>query len=232
MPLMKPRLATADVLQGLARKFHTNLEGAILALSTEFEDTDIKLRHLASKGHQLGALPSLTQTQRALAELCHVLFCDAACSMYLAACALDAPARMVLRRTLELGTAVIYLWDTPVAYTAWKELGKDLSFKAMSEHLASEEYRRFIETTQDGRVAGRADLDIGQSLYRELSETAHGKPASLEVSLADHFVFNAEYCSKHLRAIRNVCAHLVALFEYRFGTPPMHEADLASATPK
>jgi hypothetical protein len=73
------------------------------------------------------------------------LFADTVSSFYLASCAIDKPALVILRRVLELGLAAVYLWDMPHMANAWRKYDQDLSFSEMLKHVNSEGYRSFVE---------------------------------------------------------------------------------------
>lgn len=100
--------------------------------------------------------------------------------MYLCSIGLIVQARMSVRRAFELGLATVYMWDLPHEYWGWRRGDEDLRFSAMVAHLNSGgfleslKHLRGVESVQP--ICDQAEF---QSIYRELSNTVHGKISGL-----------------------------------------------------
>lgn len=118
------------------------------------------------------------------------LFADTVSALYLASCAIDKPALVILRRVLELGLASVYLWDMPHMANAWRKYDQDLSFSEMLKHINSEGYRSYVSEETETQI--ETDLfptNTCQQIYCYLSNIVHGKICSFESSLPDKFSF-------------------------------------------
>jgi hypothetical protein len=164
----------------------------------------------------------LTETQREVTCVFNEIFGDLICSLYFAACALDRPAQMILRRVLELGVATVYLWDLPHVFWGWKQNDVDLNFKEMMEHLASPGYKSFLSIA-NGRAAGRDVLDgpEARKLYRDLSNAIHGKLSTFETLISDRFTHTQADWGGHLILVGRVERLLLTMWNIRF-----HEVEL------
>jgi hypothetical protein len=124
---------------------------------------------------------------------------------------------MVLRRALELGLAIAYLWDLPHLFWGWKECDHDLSFSEMLEHLGSPNYRAFLNNAvglpKDQFVI---DAATARRIYRTTSDTVHGKVTTHKVLSADGFTHNPDQWTAHLLLIDQVATLLLGLWFKRF----------------
>jgi hypothetical protein len=213
----KSALHPTDILRKLHAKFSTNFDQAITGCVPELERVDIKMRAVAECGSELAKMPGLTASQIQLSVASEEVFADLVTSVYLASIGLDRSAQMVLRRSLELGLAIVYLWDLPHLFWGWKQCDYDLSFSEMLEHLGSLNYRTFLEKT-GGTPAAEALVDAAAArrIYRAASNTVHGKVTTHKVLAADGFNYNSDQWEAHLRVADEVATLLLGLWFRRF----------------
>ena len=179
-------LKRADVFANLHVKLGANLAVA-LADEQALLATEAQARLLPEIGATLRKC-SLTATQTEVSGLLDEVFSDLTCSLYLSACALDVPARMLLRRSLEIGVATLYLWDHPQTFWAWREHDEDLSFNDMLECVGSLKYRTFVH--KENPFYDQTEIICSTQcnrLYRRLSNVMHGKMSSFESLDPDRF---------------------------------------------
>jgi hypothetical protein len=204
-----------DVLHKLHEKFASNISASV-GDPGAYASAETRLRCLPVV-HDLLRAPSNTPHQQELLTLFDELFADGTASLYLSATGLQMAARMLLRRVLEIGVAVVYLWDLPHEFWGWHSHDKDLSFKRMITHLGDEQYKTFV--SRDGAVlTGGAIIDGGaaENLYGALSDTVHGKYAQFSIPLAKRFEFSAAEWHGHGDLVNGTLKTLIALYESRF----------------
>lgn len=207
-----------DVIEKLADKFRANL-GQSLGLSyDELGAAELRARACAQVRRILREIAGLTPTQREITCMFDEIFGDIICSLYFAGCALDRPAQMVLRRALDLGLATVYLWDLPHAFWGWKMHDEDLRFNEMVDHLGSEAYLSYVRVTNPGCDAPEVlDGTTAKRVYRDLSNSVHGKLATFETALPDRFTHSAGDWQGHLALVNGVEDLLLDLWKNRFG---------------
>src|SRR5262245_41195996 len=118
----------ASLFRELHAKFAENLTQSLIACTNAFKEAEHKARLLADFQRALSRSPSPTEVHREMSCIVTEVFADVVTSIYLAAAGLDRPAECVLRRALELGVSLVYLWDMPHIYYAWRDHDEDLSF--------------------------------------------------------------------------------------------------------
>lgn len=145
------------------------------------------------------------------------VFSDIVSATYLASCAIDKPANIVLRRVIELGVAIIYLWDMPHISYSWEYNDYDLSFSEMITHLNSNGYKLFIEDETgnkfEGELINSAKL---KKYYGELSDIVHGKINSFESNLPNRFTFCEKDWSTFLEIINEILHELLKAYLKKF----------------
>jgi hypothetical protein len=204
-----------QLLLKLHEKFAGNITASIADPGT-YANTEIRLRCLPAVSDLLVA-GSNTPHQRELLTLFDELFADGTASLYLSAAGLQMASRMVLRRVLEIGVAVVYLWDLPHEFWGWHSHDKDLSFKRMLTHLTDDQYKTFV--LRDGAaLAGDSMIDAAaaESLYGALSDTVHGKYAQFSVPLLQRFQFSSTEWHNHVVLVNDALRILIALYESRY----------------
>lgn len=172
-------LERGDVYSQLHVKLGENLRLAF-ANEASIQAVERNIRLLPKLGAVLQAC-ALTRTQKEIAGLFDEIFADLVCALYLGSCALDVPARMLLRRGLEVGVAALFLWDQPQTFWAWKEHDEDLSFREMLERISSQKYQTFVKN-ENARYDGAEIINQSScnSYYRKFSNVMHGKISSFE----------------------------------------------------
>jgi hypothetical protein len=206
-----------SVFRGLNAKFSENLNLAFQS-STEIVCTvELKARSIDAVGRILSQIDTITHTQAEIVSIFNELFADIISSLYLAACALDKPAQIILRRVLELGVAIVYLWDLPHKFWGWKQHAQDLNFSEMLDHLGSPQYTSFISSANTA-FSGPQVLKIADAkkIYGSLSDTVHGKISTLESVLPNRFKYSKEDWELHLSLVNTVEDMLLYLFQNRF----------------
>jgi hypothetical protein len=196
-----------DVYSQLHAKLGENLQ---LAFSDEasVQSVEKDIRLLPKVGAVLQGC-ALTKTQQEIAKLPDEIFADLVCAMYLASCGLDVPARMLLRRSLEVGVASLFLWDQPQTFWAWKEHDEDLSFKEMLERISSPKYQTFVKNENScydgGEIINQSSCNAH---YRKFSNVMHGKISSFESLNPERFKHSPADWGTQLGDIRAV-THIV-----------------------
>jgi hypothetical protein len=212
MTHIKPEEPTA-VFHRLNEKFTGNLNAQLKPFPAELEQVELRVRGVSVIGRILYRKHALTATQKEACAIFDEVFADLITSVYLAACALDKPAQMVLRRAFELGVASIYLWEQPHIFWGWKHCDNDLSFNDMLEHLDSDCVRGFIVALNPAFIEEHLfDFSEARRLYRSLSNTVHGKIAMFESQIQDRFSANASDWKAHLDQIAQVQTLLYKLW--------------------
>lgn len=216
--MTSPILGPAEILKRLNAKFSRNLQSAVEQESAKLSDLEIRARVLGEFGSLLRANEcSTTPTQEQLTNLPEEMFADVVSSIYLAAIGLAKPAHTTLRRAVELGLALVYLWDLPHAFWAWKECDQDLSFSEMLEHLDSPGYRSFL-AHEVGVPVGAPLFDAKRlrTVYRTTSNTTHGKISTHKVLLSDGFSHIPAEWSDCLDLLDSAIAEVVRLWFNRY----------------
>jgi hypothetical protein len=204
------------ILTELDGKFSTNLNTFLSKNEPECKAIDLKARAIAALGEivsKKACSPSHTEISLIFDEV----FSDMILSIYFTGCALDKPAQTTLRRSLELGIAIVYLWDLPHAFWGWKAHDSDLNFNEMMEHLSKESYKSFLASLNPTYASKKTfDYSEAKRQYRILSNTIHGKIPTHESKLPDRFSYSAKDVTTNLDLISKVQTNLLYLFRMRF----------------
>ena len=213
--LKKPSDVSA-IFRELGVKLNKNFESALGAEQTEFHKAEIKARAFMEVGRILSDGENISLTQKECICVFEEMFGDTICSIYFAACALDKPAQMLLRRVLELGVSVVYLWDLPHRYWGWKCHDEDLAFREMLNHFTAESYLTFVSRT-NSKFTETQILDVASArkIYGELSDVTHGKLATFESVSPDRYNFTSADWQKHLSLTNSVQDILLKLWSNR-----------------
>lgn len=145
------------------------------------------------------------------------IFSDGVSSIYLAANAMDKPARIVLRRVLELGLTAIYLWDMPHMAFSWEQYDKNLSFTEMLSHINSDGYIAYVGNENNVSL----DAEIvptrkAQDIYGSLSDIVHGKITTFETSVPERFKYVEGDWNEFVTMLDEVVDILVSAYLKRF----------------
>jgi hypothetical protein len=181
-----------EILNELKEKFNLNYQNW-----SKMDQNDItKTFMLARAIFEIGQILKEKASSKHHENCCQIfdeVFADIISATYLATCAIDKPASIVLRRILELGVASIYLWDMPHISYSWIHKGHNLSFSDMIDHINSSGYILFVENETGKKINGEiiAAKKLKHS-YGELSDIAHGKITSFESNIPNRFTFCEE----------------------------------------
>lgn len=167
-----------EILDELKMKFDHNFAEWSKLDQEELSKIFLYARSIATIG-QILKDDTRTKHQKRCCEIFDEIFSDIISATYLASCAIDKPANIVLRRVLELGIASIYLWDMPHVMYSWELGDQDLSFAEMIKHLDSYGYKQYV-SEEIGKPIDSDFLRIKplKKYYGELSDVAHGKITS------------------------------------------------------
>lgn len=217
------------ILKTLDSKFQENSDKFLSQENSDCKKIDLKARAIAAIGQISSDVQGLQASQIEITRIYNEVFSDIILSLYFTACALDRPAQSVLRRALELGVAIVYLWDLPHVFWGWKNHDYDLNFNEMLEHLLKDGYKSYLTSLNikcgDDRFF---DFTETRKLYRKLSDTIHGKIATHETTLPDRFSSNPEDWKCNLFLINNAENILLQLYNKRF---PEYYAAMAERMP-
>jgi hypothetical protein len=215
--MSRPDDHSASVIRDLDTKFHNNMIQALAEHEPLASQAELQARAIPIVAKILAEHLQLADWQRDVLCMFDEVFADVICSIYLSACGLDKPAQMVLRRALEVGTATIYLWDSPHLFWGWKDHDKDITFNEILEHFSSEGFRSFVRSQnpayKDSQIA---DATLARSLYRQLSNIVHGKMATFESVLPERFQHSADNWRMHLAQVCAVENLLLVSWTNRF----------------
>lgn len=178
-----------EIMSELRDKFNANFDEWLSLGDDSLETIFIYLQIIPKIGQALKNQSTLKHHN----ECCLIfdeLFADTVSALYLAACAIDKPAFIIMRRVLELGLASVYLWDMPHMANAWRKFDQDLNFSDMLKHVNSEGYLSYVSEETENKI--ETDLFPNKScqeIYGYLSNIVHGKMCSFESSIPDKFKF-------------------------------------------
>ena len=224
------RLEPAEILRKLNHKFASNLDSAIASPPPNLNDIEIRAQILGEFGQLLEEIACETPTQVQLAKVPEEVFADVVSSMYLGAIGFAKPAHMTIRRAVELGLALVYLWDLPHVFWGWKECDKDLSFSEMIEHLDSKSYRSFLANAI-GFPANAALVDLKRlrEIYRITSNTTHGRISTHKVLMSDGFSHVPAEWSDCLNLLDSATSEVIRLWFNRFPDAALRARQLVPA---
>ncbi len=209
--------AMSAILDELHFKFSQNLRESISHENDIMKRIDIKAKGFSKIGEILLEYKQISPTQKEITCIYDELFVDSVCSVYFAACSLDRPAEMLLRKVLEVGIAAVYLWDSPSIFCGWKEHDEDLNFSDMLTFISSNRYKTFI-TKENPDFDNKEIINVNKAkqIYRSLSNTVHGKVSTFESLVADRFNYTPNDWAIHLKTVEEVEDMLLNLYFQRF----------------
>lgn len=155
--------------------------------------------------------------EKLLAQYLKEVFADGVCATYLAYSGLDTPARVLLRRMLELGYVVLAYYDNPAKFWDWNSNDKDISFSELETTLGSEGYISFLSHASEIDATNyRKTINSLRLAYSELSNVVHPKPYNFETTVDDAFRFSAPHLQNVLDLQETVHKGLLVLIFSRF----------------
>jgi hypothetical protein len=209
-------LSAAELLSALQAKFSANFDVSRPSLALAI-DVEQQARALSNASKFLERLAGDSPHQCVLAKCLDEIFGDSICALYLAYCGMNVPARMLLRRSLELGLLVVAYWDSPVDFWNWREHDGDIRFATLYAHLQSDGYktlcRRQLKVSEVDASGTLKGLDI---LYRELSNVVHPKPYNFSTAGVGAYSFQPEDLALTLSYAARVHTAIATILSARF----------------
>lgn len=205
-----------EILTELHKKFSENITLCLQEKNKELPQVFTQIKSIAEIG-QILSRKDLRKHQIRCINIFDEVFADISISIYLAANALDKPARIVLRRALEIGVAAIYLWDMPHLLYSWDFLEKDLSFSEMLTHIDSDGYLFFVQNENDySEKKNLINVKIAQKIYGELSDIVHGKIKTFETELSSKYTYNKNDWEEFISVSKKISQILLNSYIIRF----------------
>lgn len=204
-----------SILKELKQKFGENLDKS-LDDCPNFEEIEIKNRSFYYLGEILGK--SRSETHKQISLIFNEIFSDLTVATYLVHSAINNPAKILLRRVLELGISILFFWDLPHKFWGWKNINEyetDLHFSENLNYLSSLGYKEYLinEYSIDN---WHVDKDELNELYRQLSNTIHGKHITFTSNFEDYYSFSKKEFQIHESLILS-CQNLILRYlECRF----------------
>ncbi len=211
-----------EIIDSLHAKFGDNIKLALTENLNILEEVEVKSRATYILGQLLNKDPELSDTQKEITTIYPEIFTDLSVSLYLSCCAINNSPKILLRRVLELGLAIIYLWDMPYKYWNWKkneDHSNDLNFKEMLDYVNNSGYMDFVNKENSSAVTEIIDKNAANKVYRELSNVIHGKSENFESSNPDRFKYKKADLLDVLLCVRKIENILLSAWKKRF---PVH----------
>lgn len=213
-----PRQSIKHLLGTLHAKFGQNIEAVGTDVWILLDKIDLNSRIISEiRSALLGEYCDTTEKQNICTEQLEEVFSDFSLAMYLCSVGLIVQARMSVRRAFELGLATVYMWDLPHEYWGWRSGDGDLSFSAMVAHLNSNGYLEYLKHLREGKppqpICEQAKF---QNIYRELSNTVHGKTSDLPPLSPERFLSDRNGIDKHLTLEAKAQDAIITLLFGRF----------------
>lgn len=206
-----------QLLESLHAHFGTNIKETTNNALELLEQIDINSRIIDAIHNALRDTYSDGDSQKvACSDILDEIFADFSQAMYLFSVGLIVPARMLVRRALELGVASVYMWDIPHEYWGWRKHDDDLGFSKMIEHLSSERYTTYLTNICGQKICNQGAFKDFKDFYRSLSNTVHGKSDYLAPLSPERYKSNDNNIETHLETTINVQCALLKLWCGRF----------------
>lgn len=204
------------ILQELKEKFDQNFDCWLKQDNVDIKRIFLLARAISVVGQILNERVSSKHHKRCC-QIFDEIFSDIISATYLASCAIDKPANIVSRRVIELGVAVIYLWDMPHIFYSWVYNDHDLSFSEMITHINSNGYRLHVEDETGNHLEGELlNSTKFKKYYAELSDIVHGKINSFESNLPNRFIFCEKDWAIFSGKINDILDELLKAYLKRF----------------
>ncbi|OFY62315.1 MAG: hypothetical protein A3H98_13565 [Bacteroidetes bacterium RIFCSPLOWO2_02_FULL_36_8] len=213
---------TEEIIKSLHLKFGDNLKLCFSDDITMLEEVEIKSRASYLLGQMFHGDIDISDTQKEITAIYPEIFTDLSVSIYLSCCAIDNSPKILLRRVLELGIAIVYLWDMPYKYWNWKkndDYNNDLNFKEMLDYLNNAGYIDFVNYENSSSITEFINKNVINKVYRELSNVIHGKLENFESNNPDRFNHKKEDLIHILNYTLKIENILLSIWKARF---PIH----------
>lgn len=205
-----------QVMNELNSKFISNFSEWGSLKHPKLDRAFVGLRSIAVTGELLSS-SSNSAHHIICSEIYDEIFSDGVSAVYLASIAMDKPARIVLRRVLELGLAAIFLWDMPHMAFSWKKVDQDLSFSEMLRHVNSPGYLEYVNKENKYEITVEIILSSkAQNIYGMLSDIVHGKITTFESSMPNRYKFVENEWDEFIDLLNEVIDLLIEAFIRRF----------------
>ncbi|WP_156393269.1 hypothetical protein [Burkholderia sp. Leaf177] len=191
-------LSAEELLAALHSKFSANFSNTrtIHSLAGTLE---ARARALSLAGKRLDSLAGDAIHQHELAKYIDEIFGDSMCATYLSCCGLDVAARMLLRRSLELGLVVAAYWDAPVDFWNWREHDGDIRFTTLCAYIESDGYTTLCRKQgKSEEVDVKPTIKTLERLYSVLSNVVHPKPYNFSTTQERMYTADPEEVRKTL----------------------------------
>lgn len=211
----RPR-TVEELLSALHLKFSNNFAASQQQIGRA-SGVERQARSLCTASNLLAKSAGDSEHQRELAKCLDEVFGDLICAIYLSCCGMNVPARMLLRRSLELGLVVAAYWDSPVNYWTWREHDGDIKFSTISAHLRSDGYKTMCKKQATVSEVDCTDiLQTLDTLYGDLSNVVHPKLYNFSTAGANSYTFNDEDFGKTLSYAARVLSTISTVLSARF----------------
>jgi hypothetical protein len=214
---LAPRQTTTDLLDSFHASFGKNIKNIPQDTISLFDNIELNSRIIDGiRATLLSDYCEKDNQKKNCAEILGEIFADFTLAMYLLGIGLIVPARMSARRAFELGLASVYMWDLPHEYWGWKTHDTDLSFSTMVTHLNSVGYLAYLAKIHERPTEVICEKTDFQRIYRELSNTVHGKSEGLPKLSPERFTAEKNDIAKHLQLAKEAQDTIINLFYGRF----------------
>lgn len=206
-----------DIYIKLKEKFSDNFDSSIHKQTEIISEIETKAKVIFTFGDLLNK-SEVSKTKKETCQIFNEIFSDLSISIYLMNCSINTGAKVILRRVLELGLGAVYFWDLPHRYWGWKKIEayeNDLSFRESLDYLGSDSYKEFLKMEYS-----ISDWDINKDeinkLYRNLSNSIHGKYSTFETITEKSFEYEAKDYESILKLIISCENIIITLLANRF----------------
>lgn len=208
--------APEQLLEELKVKFDANFSACLKCDCVDLSKVFLYARAISEVGQILKAY-QFSKHHEKCCIIFDEIFSDIISSLYLASAAIDKPATIVLRRVVELGIAVVYLWDLPHIAYSWELFKHDLNFTEMLNHIKSDGFKAYV-CAENVREPESEAIPTGnlKEYYSEFSDIAHGRITSFESTLNDRFTFSLTDWREFVRKAEQISKTLLDLYIWRF----------------
>ncbi len=208
--------SSKEIMLELNNKFSDNFEHWSVVQSKQLDKMLIYLQCIAAVGEILVNKKN-SKHHSICCSIYDEMFSDGVSALYLASHAMNKPAKIVLRRILELGVASVYLWDMPHIAHSWNDYDFNLSFTEMLNHVNSQGYLAYAASENEQPI----ELCIFptsklQKIYGNLSDIVHGKITTFESFLPGRFTFVEKEWLTFAEIMEDVLKSLIKGYLIRF----------------
>lgn len=206
-----------EIYKILKDKFSYNFDSSIDTQKALIEEIETKAKTIFTFGDILNS-SNISISKKETCQIFNEIFSDISISIYLMNCSINTGSKVILRRVLELGLGIIYFWDLPHRYWGWKSIDvyeNDLSFRDSLDYLGSEAFKELLKmeyNIHDWEI----DKEKINRLYRNLSNSIHGKYSTFETITEKSFEYNKDEYDIILSLIIKCENIIISLLANRF----------------